>query len=552
MFLPRLSVAILAACSLLAAQESTPADKTKPKGTVSGAITDALTGRPLKKAVVTLRRSDAGPRERFQQPVMTSTGIDGKYSISVDAGEYRLVVNRNGYVRQAYGQKDTRRPGAVLTVAAGENVNNIDFKLVPGGVISGRVVDEDGEPLSNVTVQALRPTYRDGERRFEPAGTARTDDRGEYRVFGLLPKRYYLSATRRGMEFVGVVEDAANGAPPAEGYGTMYYPGTPDSNSASPIEVRTGEEQRANFNLIPSRIFKVSGRVTDSSGHPLSTGFATLMPRSGGFMIAPGAFSPVQDGRFEIRSVVPGSYFLVVGSRDDSVEAARRDLDVSDDDVTNIALVTSPGREVMGQIRYADLATKPAESNVFLRPRRSAMFFGMASATAKADGNFTLKNVFPEDYVVTVPTLPPDAYVKSVRVGGEEVLISGFNGARAGNMEIVVSGRAGRIEGAVHDAVGNPVMGATVVLHSDVPNLNRRGGGPQTASTDRNGHYSFRGLRPANYQIAAWQEIEEEEYLDPEFPTRHQGKLTAIRLSEGDVRNQDLTLQTSAGDSVGR
>src|SRR3954471_23954520 len=174
---------------------------TAAKGVISGSVIDQATGQPLKKTTIAFRNSQSGG-QRFQQPLATSTGVDGRFSMQGDPGEYRLVATGNGYVRQAYGQKDARRPGTIITVAAGQTINDIKFQMVPGGVIAGRVIDEDGEPLAGVMVQVLRASYQDGERRLEPAGgTVRTDDRGEYRIFGLLPRRYYVNATRRsGME----------------------------------------------------------------------------------------------------------------------------------------------------------------------------------------------------------------------------------------------------------------------------------------------------------------------------------------------------------------
>lgn len=532
--------------------QSTAAQAASPtKGVLSGIVTDAATGQPLKKTTIVFRNSQAGG-QRFQQPLATSTGIDGRFSMQLDPGEYRLIASRNGYVRQSYGSKDARRPGTIITLAANQTINDIKFQMVPGGVITGRVIDEDGEPMSGVTVQALRAVYADGERQLQPSGgMGRTDDRGEYRIFGLLPRRYYVSATRRGMmDFMtGPGEDGPGPPgmmPQAEGYAAMYYPGVADPSAASAVDVKAGDEQRVNFSLVPSRTYKVGGRVFDSSGQPLKQGFGVLMPRSGGGgrQMMSSNFAQIQNGKFEVHGVLPGSYSLMIGVRDEEAEGARRDVEVADQDVTGINLTLSPGTEIHGTVKFVDFTGKQPDLNIMLAPKRQGTFFGMTSGTVKPDGSFVLKGVFPEDYITSV-NVPMNAYLKSVKVGGDETVTSGFNGAKATTMEIVISGKAATIEGTVTDADGKPYPGATVVLTSDKPLRSRRNSGPETTSTDQNGHFVFRGLRPANYSVSAWDDIDEEEYSDPDFSKRQEGRFTAVKVGEGESQTKDLKLVTS-------
>jgi protocatechuate 3,4-dioxygenase beta subunit len=535
-------------CGLIAQSPDT-SSAAPTKGTISGIVTDAATGQPLKKATIAFRNTRSGG-QRFQQPLAVTTGSDGRYSMAVEAGEYRLVATRNGYVRQAYGEKDARRPGMVFTVTSGQELKDINFRLVPGGVISGRVIDEDGEPMSGVSVQALRATYQDGERRLQPGGgSTRTDDRGEYRIFGLSPRRYYVSAARRGFgDFMLVAEDRPDASlgmqQQSEGYPTTYYPGTTDSNAASPIEMKAGEEQRINFSLLPSRTHRITGRVFDSSGQPVKDGFGMLLPRTGGSMMAT-SFAQVHDGKLDIHGVTPGSYSLMVGTRDEESEAAQRDIEVGDQDVTGLQLTLSRGSEIRGTVKFVDFSGTRPDLNVMLLPKSAGKFFGMSSATVKVDNSFVVKDVFPQDYLTTISNIPNTAYLKSVRVGGEETVTTGFNGAKGTTMEIVISGKAGTIEGTVTKSDGSPFPGATVVLVSDKPIRTRRGGGPETASTDQNGHFTFRGLRPANYSLSAWEDIDDEEYLDPDFTQRQASNFTDVKLSEGDSQNLNLKLITS-------
>ena len=112
----------------------------------------------------------------------------------MEHGTYTLQCIRNGYVRASYGQKGPNQPPVSLTVRPGQELKDLDFHLIRGGVISGRVLDADGEPLSGVQVQVLARQYMRGQVRMMPRGGSSSDDRGEYRIFDLPPGRYFVSS----------------------------------------------------------------------------------------------------------------------------------------------------------------------------------------------------------------------------------------------------------------------------------------------------------------------------------------------------------------------
>ena len=116
----------------------------------------------------------------------------------IDPGKYRLSVTRTGFVQGEYGARAPQRPGTTLTLASGQHLQDVNFRLTPHAVIIGRVVDEDGEPVANAQVQAMRYRFTQGKKQLQPFGFGSTNDLGEYRMFGLAPGRYYLSATYRG------------------------------------------------------------------------------------------------------------------------------------------------------------------------------------------------------------------------------------------------------------------------------------------------------------------------------------------------------------------
>ncbi|HKC70851.1 MAG TPA: carboxypeptidase-like regulatory domain-containing protein, partial [Terriglobales bacterium] len=185
---------VITASITLAAQSAAPQPNqaTQNLCTVAGKIVTAAEGTPLKSAHVMLMAENSGREPRTYG---TTTDASGVFSLkNVAPGRYRLFAERTGYVSQQYHSSDTQS-GALLGLQPRQQVSDILFRLVLAAVVTGRVTDEDEEPMAGIRVMALRhPTEdeQEGEENFGPrkqdqlfpAGTAFTDDRGQYRIFG--------------------------------------------------------------------------------------------------------------------------------------------------------------------------------------------------------------------------------------------------------------------------------------------------------------------------------------------------------------------------------
>src|SRR5207237_5535984 len=132
-------------------------------------------GRPVKRGRVWLNAAELpGGRGRL-------TDDDGIYEIvDLPAGRYTLNVSKSGFVSLSYGQRRPLQAGTPLQLLDGQQLKGVDFRLPRGGVIAGRVIDEDGEPVAGAMVLIMRYQYVQGDRRLTPAGTGQTDDRGQY------------------------------------------------------------------------------------------------------------------------------------------------------------------------------------------------------------------------------------------------------------------------------------------------------------------------------------------------------------------------------------
>ena len=179
--------------SLAAAQARNPASEpARPTGcSVSGMVVKLQGSVPLPSSTVRLQSVDDHAR--------TFSGVTdagGRFMVNaIDPGRYRLRVIRNGYITQEYGQRTPNDPGAIVALSPGQDLEELLFRLLPSAVVSGRIQNENGEPLAWVRVSALRATYLRGKRTLSSEVTVVTNDLGEYRLFGLRPGRYFISAT---------------------------------------------------------------------------------------------------------------------------------------------------------------------------------------------------------------------------------------------------------------------------------------------------------------------------------------------------------------------
>ena len=271
------------------ARPTTPAPEVGTS-TISGRVVAADTGQPLRRATVTAvpSRSAEPPRRgapfERQRNLSARTDDEGRYSIAqVPAGDYTLNVRRSGYVDASFGQVTTRTPPRRVTVADGVTVGPLDFQLWRGGVITGRVMDDAGEPAERVTVRAMRQVRVGGQTRISGAAQAdQTDDQGHYRLFGLPPGEYLVVAEpgdRRGP--VRAREGAVQGVD--MDIIATYGPGTVNPIEAMRVQVQPGLEAAMDVQLVAARVATVRGRVLTSGGDALEGGFVRLQMGGGDY-----------------------------------------------------------------------------------------------------------------------------------------------------------------------------------------------------------------------------------------------------------------------------
>jgi len=503
-------------------------------------------GTPLKNATVQL--SAEADREHT---IATKTTADGRFALkNVPVGRYELTVSRNGYVTAKYGQKKPRDPGAAFTLAAGEDRHDLMFNLIPAAVIAGRVFDEDGEPAQRTVVIASREVYSEGRRTLSTGGWAQTDDLGQFRLFGLAPGRYYVSAAEPGWEKVSGDREF-NATPRKEterAYTKTYYPGTTDPGKASVISVKEGEEvPGTDITLKQVAVFRIRGKVfnqvTRKPGREVEL---DLIPRGKGLEWENGSRGGIKkpDGSFEIANVVPGPYVLLAYWSDEGTYyTAQEKVDIAETDLDGITLTLGGGATISGRVRWEG---KPSlegdELQVFLEPAMMRFWSG-TSARVQANQQFTLKNVNEGDYRVIAGGISKDCYLKEIRYGDTRANDNTITVSKGGgaSLEITISSLGARVEGDVVNQDGLPAAGIWVVA---VPDEARRGDSRlfKSQTTDQYGKYDLHGLAPGSYKIFAWTGIEQGEWEDSEFLKPQESSGESVELQDENIKTVNLKL----------
>jgi protocatechuate 3,4-dioxygenase beta subunit len=414
---------------------------------------------------------------------------------------------------------------------------------MPQSVISGRVIDEDGDPMARVQVEALQYHYMQGKKQLLPSGGASTNDLGEYRIFGLRAGKYFLRATDREM---GMGRSFAGARPPAaaeEGYAPAYYPGASDVANAAALTLTPGMEMRStDVRLVKTRAVRIRGSVVSPDGRTRQGMAVMLLPLTG--MPFSRMAASVQDaqGHFEFHGVTPGSYVLMANSYGDGLRySGRQAIEVGNGNLDGVQITLLAPIDFSAHVKAEGNAEiQFNQVRLFLEPvLQSGMGGGLGAANA--DGDITVKNLAPAEYRPRI-TVPPGFYVKSIRYGDTDALDSGIdlsNGA-PGQLEIVLSPAGGEVDGSVANDKGEPSAGAMVTL---VPEGPRRASSMffKSGTSDQTGHFTFKDVAPGEYTVYAWDQVDQGAVQDPDFLKPFEDKGKKLKIEE--KARENITLE---------
>ena len=508
-------------------------------GVIRGRVVRADTGEPLRRVEV---RVDERSTQDLSGPAATMTDADGRYELTqLPAGRYQLKARRGGYVEVAYGQRRPFERGRPLELSDRAVLENIDFALPPGAVVTGRVVDEAGEAVAHVSVSLARRRYVDGARRLVAESGSATDDRGEFRIFGVPPGEYVIVATFDAMNL---------GSRDRVRYVPTYYPGTPVASEAQRVTLGRGQEVPGiTIALARAATATIRGAIR-SSGQVSLGPFTFVNAREvGGAQAHSRTATAIAagDGSFAITGLLPGTYVVEALSHSGS-EFASAEVVVDGSDVAGVTLMLSPGATARGRIRF-DTGDPPQglrPSEVFVMPvlMHQQMLAGTSDGppVTHDDWSFELKGLRGRGFI-RAGTLS-DWQMKRVRREGVDVTDTPLDFAtNIDGLEIELTQQLTTLSGGVSDDRGGMALDATVVAFADDPGK----WGPhsrfiESARPDQQGRFTIRGLPPGRYLAIAVEYLEPGDERDPDTLEGWRQSGTSFTLSEGATHALDLRL----------
>lgn len=602
-------IRLLTAVSLLflATDPQAPRDTAvKPtvigSASVTGVVTlgdDAQT--VVRRAVVTLQSAD-GLDIRS-----ALTNDEGQFSITgLPAGRYSVEAMKAAHVTTMYGSRRPGRPGTALVLTDGQRAT-VSLTLPRAGVLAGRLTRENGMPVPDVMMMAIPTSQMTAGGTVISAGHEfRTNDLGEFRIYGLLPDTYVLAAVpsfgngeieqRSDAEYEQLVRDlrrpAVPGAPPAperaaapspaptRGFAPLFFPGTPVGADATRITIRPGDvKDGLDFVMTTVPMATIRGTITGVSGQPVQAVSLTLetigppMPLSA--MLAPRVNRPNARGEFSITGVGPGRYRVRARAGgvtlnpsgnlqsvrgDAQTEWAAVDVTIDGRDIGALAVNLQPGRVMRGRL-VAPEGAAPASwagTAVVIQPVRQApgTFSGLTGGVetrrgvADAEGRFEVTGLEPHTYEVGI-TLPAALNsagwtLGAIRAGDRDLRDAPltFSEGSIENVEIVLTTAVTELSGRLTSESGAPAADYFIVAFpADRALWHPASPRLRVMRPAIDGVFSTRDLPPGTYRLAALIDVEPDEHKRTDFLESIYDAGISVTVAPGTVTKQDIKIR---------
>jgi protocatechuate 3,4-dioxygenase beta subunit len=486
--------AVLVAASLAAqVAPEEPADD----GSIEGTVINEVTRDPVRKAQVTMVPGNMPP---------AVTDAEGHFAFrKLPPGTYVLHAQHPEYPLMESGV--VAMSPLSVTLTSHENKEGLVMALTPGASVSGRVMDQDGKPVAGCNVQTMQFAPGSPGSRLYGNHTATSDDRGEYRIYGLARGHYYVSVLCGQPLPVahGLVRSGPDTDPAEQRYGMQFYSDSQDPSGASRLMVGAGANVTGiDFHLRTTATVNLRGRVSGPAD-ALNLGphieLVSRDPMLAGIVRYPANVTP-RTGAFRIPAVPPGAYLLVASARDQQNSyQASMPVDIGADPPQTVDVALIPGGTFTGALEIEGDPPKPAAENLHVRlAPLDAEFSGQGpAAKVEPDATFVLSGVVAGRWCLRMDNV--QAYVKSLSVAGQELHSCVFNvvPGMGGTMRVAASTKLAQIEGMVNGIELRQADNALVILAPEDPEALET----RTVRTGPDGHFRLAGIVPGRYRLYA-------------------------------------------------
>jgi uncharacterized protein (DUF2141 family) len=503
-------------------------------GSISGSVLDSLRKQPVRNAEILAQSIPAlrGGRHSFS----ATSDAEGNFEINdVSPGQYAISAYRTGYVGLSPGESESS--GKLITVIAGQKNADLMIELATAAAIAGSVKDKMGKPIAHILVQAMSYFYSNGQKQIREVGDpAFSGAAGEYRIAGLPVGRYLVRA---------MIDPLRKSAPSKPSYLPAYYPGARRTSDAEELPVRPGEDLGGiNFTLKATRTVKVAGRAMVSGPSTPAAAMEIELVEEDGVAAAPHQCVTDFKGFFELEGVIPGEYVLLAHRArpaGDTISLfGRTTVHVANSDQRNALIWVRPGATINGQIHVGgDIKLDLSRMKGRLESVGAASVTEVTKSPAirvEEDGNFVFADVADGTYLLDLFLPLQGYYLKPV--GSMNALETPFvvERGQSVSMEFVLNSKLARLTGKVSSDQNAPIAASVILVPEGV--RSERSRYYRQVVSDQSGAFRLNNIFPGDYKLYAFEEMNGEAYLTPDFLRYFADQGKSVHLSE----NDDLTV----------
>lgn len=507
----------------------------QPPGSVRGVVA-SVTGEPLRKVQVSIR-----PEVRGVLPLIVETDASGAFTFPVvPPGKYRIAAKRIGFLEPETLARYRSQPSSrEITVATGATLDGVTLTLMPHGVISGRVTDQDGDPVLWAQIEAMKIVYKRGRALTHGKATTMVNDLGEYRIVGLAPGRYTIVASPPHDLSPMNARARVAGQESAVSFVPLYFPGVLEPSAATPVQVEPGQELRGiDFRLRKEPIVNIRGHVVDGGGNPVSDALVTLW--NSPFPSGANVTSAAADGSFLIAVLASRSYTLVGGSGGrESRSFGATPVQVGTRDLDNVVVRIAQSPVVSGALR-AEGTPDLSKTRIAMEGIDTLQDILPVSEPLGRSAAFRVTEVIPGTYRVGLLNPPEDYYVKSVRWNGQDLTDKGLLVTTGlSGLELTLAKGAPMARGVLVASDGAKIAGGRIAVVPP-PDRRERWDLYKEYTADQDGSFTIRQLPPGDYEVFGFTPDSDAQVENPAYLQQIAGKGKPIQLKPGEQASVEV------------
>jgi len=510
-----------------------------PAGRLSGTITDLQTGAPIEG----VRVSVGSPS--LDTPRQTTTDRAGRYAVELlPVGSFTVSAGADTYVDSGFAFRRLERTQGSITLADQQHQDDVDIRLTREATISGRISDESGVPAAGAVINVLRPHFSNGQRLLATLGITRTDRDGRFRVAGLGPGDYYVTAFE---------PDPAVTTAIVSTHSPTYFPGSADAAGARRIRVAWAADV-VGINFVVRRVpwTRVVGMAKRADNAPLRFAAIIMQPNDPeGLSVGPQLGATwLPDGGFVFEQVPPGDYIIrALGEIDDNdpMLFGSLPLTVDGQDITGRVLTLARGATLSGRVRFTShgsAAPDVTQLRLYAPLQDGSKFGGEPKGRMGSDGRFSLVGVDAGSRLIRALQVPAPWSLERVTQRGRDITdtpISIQQGQRLQDVELIFTDSAPTVSGVVRTPSGRIIVdGLVVAFPVDRALWRATSRHIGWARTDWQGHYDIGPLPPGQYLLVSVSEYDETDLFERETLDQLSRQATGLTLATGQKRALDL------------